>query len=46
MTEDVLDIGDEMCFAVSIPEGLTTKWGEETPHVEYHEAEHPEADGA
>ena len=46
MTGDVLDIGDGMCFAVSIPEGLTAQWGEETPHVEYREAEHPGADGA
>ena len=46
MTGQVLDMGDGMVFAVSIPEGLTTKWGEETPHVEYREAEYPGADGA
>ena len=46
MTGHVLDIGDRMCFAVSILEGLTVKHVEETPHVEHREVEHSEADGA
>ena len=46
MTGHVLDIGDGMCFAVSILEGLTAKRVEETPHVEHREVEHSEADGA
>ena len=46
MTGHVLDIGDRMCFAISIPDGLTGKRVEETPHVEHREVEHSEADGA
>ena len=46
MTGHVLDIGDRMCFSVSIPDWLTVKHVEETPHVEHCEFEHSEADGA
>ena len=46
MTGHALDKGDEMCFAVSISEGLTRIWSEGTPHVEYHKAGHPEANGS
>ena len=45
MTGHVLDVGDGMCFAVSIPDGLTAKHVEGTPHVEHHEVEHSEANG-
>ena len=46
MTGHVLDIGDGMCFAVSIPDWLTAKRVDETPHVEHREVEHSEADNA
>ena len=39
-------MGDGMVFAISIPEGLTVKQSEETPHVKCRDAGHPEADGA
>ena len=34
------------CVAVSLSEGLTGIWSEGIPHVEYHKAGHPEADGS
>ena len=42
----VLVKGDGIHFVVSIFEELTTIWSEGTPHVEYHKAGHPVADGS